>query len=174
MAIANYFAEFTDCHEVWFIVSPHNPLKKKSRLLNDYQRFEMVNMAIGDDPRFRVSDIEFGMPRPSYTIDTLMYLKEKYPQRRFILIMGSDNLESFERWKNYDQIIGQYEVYVYPRPGVNPAKVFHHSSIRYVDAPLIEISSSFIRESIRKGKDMRFFLPEQVYKYITEMNFYRK
>jgi nicotinate-nucleotide adenylyltransferase len=174
MAIANYFAEFTDCHEIWFVVSPHNPLKKKTSLLGDYQRLELVNLAIGDDPRFKASDIEFNLPQPSYTIDTLTYLREKYPSRIFILIMGSDNLDSFEKWKNYERILETCEIYVYPRPGIHPEESRFRGSIKFFDAPLMEVSSSFIRDSIRKGKDMRQFLPEKVYQYITEMNFYRK
>jgi nicotinate-nucleotide adenylyltransferase len=172
LAIANYFVEFTDIEQLWFIISPQNPLKNKKSLLPDYQRFELLYRAVGGDTKYRVSDIEFRMPKPSYTIDTLIYLKEKYPDHQFVIIMGSDGLSTFSKWKNHDQIIQNYPRYVYPRPGSENINTEKHKNIELVNAPLIEISSSFIRQSIKEGKDMRYFLPKDVAEYVTEMHFY--
>ncbi len=174
LLIANYFHAFTDLDSVWFVVSPQNPLKKRASLLPDYQRYELVVRALQDDPRFRVSDIEFHLPRPSYTIDTLSYLGEKHPGQEFVLIMGSDNLGTLKKWKNYEILLEKFQVYVYPRHGEDFSAWESHPGIRVFPAPRVEISSSFIREAIREGKDMRFFLPSSVYDYITEMNFYRE
>ncbi len=173
MAIAEYIYEFTDLDQLWFVVSPQNPFKKKDTLLDDHHRLEMVYRAIGDDPRFRVSDIEFRMPKPSYTVDTLSYLSEKYPDREFSLIMGADNLRSFNKWKNCEILAEKYKRYVYPREGVPESEIEKHKNIEFVHAPRIEISSSFIREAIAAGKTIRFFMPEAVYKYLDEMNFYK-
>jgi nicotinate-nucleotide adenylyltransferase len=173
MAIANYMVEFTDLNKLWFVVSPHNPLKIKQSLLADYHRLEMVNLAINGDLRFASSNIEFSLPQPSFTINTLTYLKEKYPQNEFIIIMGSDGLETFHKWKNFDQIIKNYSRYIYPRPDTNSEFLEKIENGRLVNAPLIEISSTFIRESIRVKKDIRHFLPFPVWKYLDEMNFYR-
>ena len=174
LMIAAYMAEYTDLDKVWFVVSPHNPLKEKSSLLADHHRLAMVNLAIEDDVRFRASNIEFKLPQPSYTIDTLTYLSEKHPSNRFILLAGSDSLTSFKEWKNYEEILKQYHLYVYPRPGTPPTEFDGHSSITRIDAPLVTVSSSFIREGLRTGKNMRYFLPEKVWKYIEEMHFYRR
>lgn len=174
LMIASYMAEYTDLGQVWFVVSPHNPLKEKNTLLAGRQRRFMVNLAIEDDMRFRSTDIEFRLPRPSYTIDTLTWLSEKHPKNEFVLIAGSDNLPSFHKWKNYEALLNQYKVYIYPRPGTAASRFDEHPSIVRVDAPLITISSSFIRDGIREGKNMRHFLPEKVWNYIEEMNFYRR
>jgi len=174
MAIANYMVEYTSIDQLWFIVSPHNPLKNKSNLLNDYQRLDLVNLAIEDDNRFRASNIEFNLPKPSYTIDTLTYLKEKFADYKFIILMGSDNLESFHKWKNFKTIVQNYGIIVYPRPGFEQAKVLKHDNITIAkEAPLMEVSSSFIRNAIHEGKDVRHFLPQNVWKYVDEMNFYK-
>lgn len=179
LAIANYFLEFTDLDRVWFVISPQNPLKKRNTLLADYHRFELVQRAIGDDPDLRAMDIEFKLPKPSYTIDTLAYLSEWYPHDDFILIMGEDNLSTLYKWKNHEKLIQQYEFYVYPRvedgndPGSGIHSLYPGARIRMADAPRIEISSSFIRESIRNKKNIRYFLPKEVWAYIDEMNFYR-
>jgi len=172
MAIANYITEFAGLKQVWFVVSPQNPFKKREDLLNDIDRYEMVLKAIGDDPRFRVTDIESRMPKPSYTIDTLKQLTGKYPNHNFSLIVGSDILESFTRWKEYQSILDNFPVLVYPRPGAVPAS-FTHPCIRTLDAPLIEISSTFLRNAIREGRNMRCFFPEKVWEYLDKMNFYR-
>ncbi len=174
MAIANYMIEFSDLEELWFVVSPQNPLKKKNTLLEDFHRLELVRLAIDDDHRFRASDIEFGMPTPSYTIDTLTYLEEKYANREFCLIMGADGLKMFPKWKNAALIVSKYHRLVYPRPGITKEEILDHENITLMPAPLMEISSSFIRKSIKSGKDMRYFLPEKVYRYISEMHFYEK
>jgi len=173
LAIANYMVEFTDMEQLWFIVSPQNPFKKKETLLDDFDRYDMVELATGIDDRFRVSDIEFRMPKPSYTIDTLTYLKEQFPRNDFSLIIGSDNLSTFNQWKNYKLIQEKYKRYVYPRRGSENIDPRRDINIEMVNAPVIEISSSFIRSAIQEGKDIRYFLPEKVYDYIQKMNFYR-
>ncbi len=173
LAIANYSTEFTDNDQLWFIVSPQNPLKEKKGLLNDNDRLELMLRAVDDDPRFRVSDIEFRMPRPSYTVDTLSLLKKNYPGHTFSVIMGSDNLINLPKWKNFQEIPDNHVVYVYPRPGFDASGALQHHNIRIIPAPLMDISSTFIRESIRDGKNMRFFLPQKVYEYIDKMGFYR-
>lgn len=173
LIIASHMAEFTDLAEVWFVVSPHNPLKEKATLLADHHRLYMVNLAIEDDKRFRSSNIEFKLPQPSYTIDTLTYLSEKHPDREFVLIAGSDSLASFHKWKNPEALLEQYRVYLYPRPGTKAGQFDSHPSVMPVEAPLLTISSSFIREGIRAGKEMRYLLPDKVCTYIREMNFYR-
>jgi len=172
MAIANYMLEFGGIDQLWFIVSPQNPLKEKKTLLADYHRLELVRRAIGDDDRFEVSDIEFKMPRPSYTIDTLAYLGEKYPGRTFFLVMGADGLPTFHKWKNPDLLAEKYHRLVYPRPGIDHSELKKHANITLVDAPLMAISSSFIRESIKAGKDLKYFMPPETYKYLREMHFY--
>lgn len=174
LAIANYMVEFTDLDKVWFVVSPHNPLKKKNTLLADYHRLQMVRLAIEYDNRFKASNIEFSLPQPSYTIDTLTYLKEKHPKDKFVLIMGSDGLNTFHKWKNSDQVIADYPRYVYPRPGTDPELLSHLVNGSVVQAPLMEISSTFIREAIANGKNIKYFLPEKVWEFIGEMNFYKK
>jgi nicotinate-nucleotide adenylyltransferase len=175
MAIANYIIEFTGIDQLWFVVSPQNPLKGKDNLLEDYHRLELVTRAIGDDSRFRVSNIEFNLPKPSYTINTLTHLQEKFPSHSFVIIMGSDNLDSFHKWKNNEVILENYGISVYPRPGFDRNKMIVHPNVTIAEgAPLMEISSSFIRESIKKGKDVRHFMPQKVWEYLDEMNFYRK
>ena len=174
MAIACYMIEFTDLDQIWFILSPHNPQKQRESLLSFHHRLEMLHLAIGDDPRFKVSDIESKMPLPSYTIDTLTYLSEKYPENTFGLIIGIDNLKNFHRWKNPGEIIDKYTRYVYPRTNYEDVDIKEHQNINFVNAPKIEISSTFIRESISNGKDVKYFLPLKVYEYIDKMNFYKK
>lgn len=173
MAIANYFVEFTDIEQLWFVVSPHNPLKDKKTLLDDYARLELVNLAIEKDTRFRAIDIEFKLPQPSYTIDTLSYLKEKYPGREFILIMGSDGLQTFQKWKNFDTIINNYSRYIYPRYLDENIYLSQHRNIKIVNAPKIDVSSTFIREAIANNHDVRHFLPERVFEAIDKAGYYR-
>ena len=157
LAIANYMLEYTEIDQLWFVVSPQSPFKQKQNMLDDYQRLELVNLAIEGDDRMKASCIEFKLPKPSYTIDTLTYLQEEYPNHRFSILMGSDNLENFHKWKNYDQIVENHSVLVYPRPGFSPENFKTHKSIQLVNAPIMEISATFIREAIRDGKDIRHF-----------------
>jgi nicotinate-nucleotide adenylyltransferase len=172
LAIANYMLEYTDLDEVWFIISPHNPLKEKETLLADLHRYALVRIATESYPRFNASNFEFSLPQPSYTIDTLVRLEEKYPDRKFVLIAGTDIFPTFHKWKNYEELLSHYHLYVYPRPGYDLGTYQGHPSIHLFDAPLMEISSSFIRDAISSGKDIRFYLPEKVYEYILEMHFY--
>jgi nicotinate-nucleotide adenylyltransferase len=180
-------ADYTDLDQVWLIVSPQNPLKKKNSLLEDYHRLAVVRVAIEDNLKLRVSDLEFKMPRPSYTSNTLAHIKEKYPQHHFNLIMGEDNLRTFHKWKNYEEILKKHKLYVYPRVltiqeeeeveqiGFLPDnELKSHENIVYCeDAPIMKVSSSFIRKAIKDGYDVRYLLTDPVYKYVNEMNFYK-
>ncbi|MCF8361801.1 MAG: nicotinate-nucleotide adenylyltransferase [Prolixibacteraceae bacterium] len=172
-AIANYMVEYGPVQQIWFVVTPHNPLKKRSNLLDDYQRLELVNRAIGSDHRFLASDIEFRLPQPNYTIDTLVYLTEKHPQRDFYLIMGADNYVTFKKWKNWEILANDFKFLVYPRPGFDHTKINFGENFEFIDAPVIEISSTFIRKAIADDKDVRYFLSPEVNRYIEEMGFYR-
>ncbi|MBI2280962.1 MAG: nicotinate-nucleotide adenylyltransferase [Bacteroidetes bacterium] len=186
LIIANYMVEFTDLDQVWLVVSPQNPLKKKSTLLEDYHRYAMVEMAVFDNDKLKASNIEFKLPQPSYTINTLTYLKEKHPKHQFSLIMGEDNLRTFHKWKNYEQILENHEIYVYPRALTEQERIemiesasvensfSNKKNIIVCDAPLMKISASFIRDAIKNKKDTRYLLTEVVYKYVQEMNFYKK
>ncbi len=168
-------SEFSDLDEIWFVVTPHNPLKKKKSLLEDYHRLEMVEIAIEDYPKLKASNVEFNLPQPNYTVNTLAHLEEKYPNNSFCLIMGEDNLKSLHKWKNYDVILERYSIYVYPRisEGTMETQFDNHEKIKKVEAPIIELSSTFIRKAIKAKKDIRPMLDEGVWKYIDEMNFYR-
>lgn len=172
MVLANYMLEFEGLKELWFVVSPHNPLKEKSGLLNYRQRLHMVNLAIGDQPAMKASDIEAGLPQPSYTINTLAHLEEKYPKKKFALIMGSDNLQTFHKWKNHEEILRKYKLLIYPRPGYEGGQFATHPSVKMTAAPVMEISSSFIRNAIKQGNHPRYFVPDAVWKYMEEMHFY--
>ena len=174
LIIAGYMLEFTDLDQIWFIISPHNPLKERKTLLADYHRLALVKIAIEDNPKMKASDIEFKMPKPSYTIDTLTYLTEKYPKNDFVLIAGTDIFPSFHKWKNYKEILSQYEIYVYSRPDYDIGIYSDHPKIKIFNAPLMEISSSFIRKAIKEGKNVEFMLPKKVSEYILEMHFYEK
>jgi len=174
LAIANYMIEFTDLSEIWLIVSPQNPFKSKESLVNEYERIKMVELAVGNEYKIKPSDIEFRLPKPSYTIDTLTYLTEKHPTKEFVILIGSDNLDFFHKWKNYEQILDQYKLYVYPRPGYGLGVYENHKNVQLVQAPQMEISSSFIRQAFKEGKDIRFFLHQPVYDYIVQMHFYEK
>ncbi len=175
LTIANHLAEYSDLDKIWFVVTPHSPFKKKRTLLDDRQRYEMVYRATKDYLKLEPSDIEFNLPQPNYTINTLTYLKEKYPDSEFALIMGEDNLKSFHKWKNYQLILDNHDIYVYPRisSGTIDTQFNTHSKIKKVDAPIMELSSTFIRKSIKDDKNVRPMLPEHVWEYLDEMNFYR-
>lgn len=175
LTIANHLAEYSDLDKVWFVVTPLSPFKKKSSLLDNRQRYEMVYRATKDYIKLEPSDIEFNLPQPNYTIDTLTYLHEKYPDYEFALIMGEDNLKGFHKWKNYELILEHHHIYVYPRlsEGNIPSQFETHPKIHKVAAPIMELSSTFIRKSIKEGKVVRPMLPEHVWEYLDEMNFYK-
>jgi nicotinate-nucleotide adenylyltransferase len=176
LAIANHMAEHSDLDAIWMVVTPHNPFKKKSTLLDNHHRYEMVAIATEEYPKIQPSNIEFTLPQPNYTVNTLVHLKEKYPSHEFCLIMGEDNLKGFHKWKNYEVILENNDIYVYPR--ISEGTVEHqfkdHPKIHKVNAPIMEISSTFIRKSIKEKKNIRPLLPENVWKYIDLMNFYKK
>lgn len=159
LALANWLCEFEGLDEVWFLVTPHNPLKKKEDLMDDGQRLELVRAAIGDYPKFKASDFEFHLPRPSYTVNTLQALSETYPDHQFHFIMGADNWQNIWKWKDSETLLSKYPILVYPRLGYEVIIPGQYPNIKCVNAPIMEISSSFIRESIKEGKDLRFFLP---------------
>ncbi|MBD0831099.1 nicotinate (nicotinamide) nucleotide adenylyltransferase [Aestuariibaculum sediminum] len=175
LIIANHISEYSDLDEVWFVVTPHNPFKKKSTLLDNYNRLELVFRATKDYDKLKPCDIEFNLPQPNYTINTLVHLQEKYPGHEFALLMGEDNLKSFHKWKNYQVILENHHIYVYPRiSGEKLTTIFdNHPKIHHIDAPIMELSSTFIRKSIKAGKNVKPMLPEHVWEYIDEMLFYR-
>lgn len=164
----------TDLDQVWMVVTPHNPHKKRSSLANDYDRLHLVRLAIGDHDRLLASDIEFGLPKPSYTIDTLAYISEKYPDKSFNLILGGDNLKSFHKWKNYEKIIEDHHLYVYMRPGFEGAELENHEHVHLIDAPLLNISSSYLRKCIKEGKSIRYLTPDKVFEYLQTSPIYEQ
>lgn len=174
LALANYMLSFTDMEQVWFVVSPHNPLKNKAGLLNQNDRLHLVNLALDEHTKLKASNIEFDLPQPSYTVNTLVHLKEKYPSHSFSLIMGQDNLQTFDKWKNYEEILKRCHIYVYPRVNTKPSAFDTHEHVHLTEAPIMEISSTFIRTAIKEKKDVRYFMHPKVWEYIDEMNFYRK
>jgi len=175
LAIANHMVEFSDLDEIWMVVTPHNPHKKKNSLLPDYQRFDMVYQATEEFDNIKPSDIEFNLPQPNYTTNTLAYLEEKYPDYHFALIMGEDNLNTLHKWKNYEIILERFEIFVYPRITSTTIQneFINHPKITQMKAPIMEVSSTFIRNAIKDGKRITPLLPNKVWKYIDEMNFYR-
>ncbi|TWI01336.1 nicotinate-nucleotide adenylyltransferase [Flavobacterium tiangeerense] len=176
LIIANHMAEHSDLDQVWMVVTPHNPLKKKSTLLDDYHRLQMVFLATEDFPKIKPSDIEFKLPQPNYTVNTLVHLEEKYHNYEFSLIMGEDNLKSLHKWKNYEVILERHDVYVYPRISTEEENLEfkNHPKIHLIDAPVVEISATFIRDNIKKGKNIQPLLPAKVWEYIDHNNFYKK
>ena len=176
MIIANHLAEHTHLEQIWMVVTPHNPLKQKSTLLDDYHRLHLVRLATEDYPKIRPSDIEFKLPQPNYTVNTLAHLMEKYPQHEFSLIMGEDNLKSFHKWKNYEYILNHHDIYVYPRVSLEAENkgLKDHPRIHHVAAPIVEISSTFIREQLKTKKNIRPLLPNLVWEYVDHNNFYKK
>jgi nicotinate-nucleotide adenylyltransferase len=186
LVIANYMADYTDLDQVWLVVSPQNPLKNKSSLLTDYHRLALVREGIEGNDKLRASDIEFNLPKPSYTVTTLVYLKEKFPDHDFSLIMGEDNLRTLHKWKNHSVILDNHDLYVYPRVltpqeeqelnengPLSDNKFKERANIHMCDAPVMKVSSSFIRQAIKDGKDVRYLLTESVHKYVDDMNFYK-
>ncbi|MBK8831668.1 MAG: nicotinate-nucleotide adenylyltransferase [Saprospiraceae bacterium] len=175
LIIAEYMATRTDLEQVWFVVSPHNPLKLRSTLANDFDRLHMVQLAIDDNPRLKASNIEFSLPKPSYTIDTMVYLHEKYPQHQFSLIMGSDNLGSISKWKNYELLLERYKIHVYKREGVPIDQTsVPNADIVIYDVPMLDISSTYIRKSIAEGLSIRYMVPENVYQFLDGSRLYRQ
>lgn len=172
LIIANYMANYSDLQSVWLVVSPHNPLKNKSSLANMYDRLEMARLATEDNEKIKVSDIEFKLPQPSYTIDTLTHLQERYPENQYTLIMGADNLTSLKKWKNYEILLRDYKILVYPRPGYETAELATHPSITLTDTPVMEISSTFIRKALKEGKSVQYMIPEKVFSFIDSKNLY--
>lgn len=176
LIIANHMVEFSDLDKIWVVITPHNPFKKKKTLLDNHHRYQLVQRALEDYDKIEPSTIEFNLPQPNYTSDTLIYLQEKYPDKEFSLIMGEDNLKSFHKWKNHEVILELHDIYVYPR--VSEGEVEHqfkdHPKIKHVvDAPIIEISATAIRKAIKAGKNVKPLLTEEAWQYIDEMNFYR-
>lgn len=173
LAIANIMAENTDLNKVWFVVTPQNPLKPSKGLLHEFDRYDMVKAAIADNYKFEVSDVEFHLPKPSYTIYTLAHLREKYPGKEFSLILGEDNLENFTKWKNYEEILNQFSLYIYPRPRVTNSLLKSHVHVKMVDAPLFDISATYIRQCVANNKSIRYLVPEAVEQMIQSKGFYK-
>ena len=173
LIIANHAIEYAAIDQLWFVISPHSPFKKKSTLAPDYDRLHLVQIAIQEDPRLKASSIEFSLPQPSYTIDTLAYLKEKYPKNEFALIMGSDNLKGLHKWKNYEILIKEHPIYVYNRPGEINSRPYPDAQIEYLNGPLLHISASFIREQLKQEKSIRYLVHDTTYKYLSENKIYK-
>lgn len=176
LIIANHMAEHSDLVQIWLVVTPHNPHKQKNTLLDDYHRLHMVHLATEDFLKIKPSDIEFKLPQPNYTINTLVHLQEKHPDYEFSLIMGEDNLNSLHKWKNYEAILQHHHIYVYPRlnSGEINEQFVNHSKIHRIDAPVVELSSTFIRENIKNNKNVVPMLPHKVWEYVEHNLFYKK
>ena len=170
--IASYISECTDIKQIWFVISPQNPFKEQKELLDKHDRLRIIRIAVENNPVLFACDIEFNLSPPNYTIDTLVHLTKKYPQNEFILIMGADNLQNFNKWKNYKQILENYSIYVCPRPGIEINHLYDTIHI-LENVPKTPISSSFIRNAINEGEDVSCMIPEEVWKYMDQMNFYR-
>jgi len=173
MIIANIMAENTDLNKVWFVVSPQNPFKPSKGLLHEFDRYDMVKAAIADHYKLEVTDVEFNLPKPSYTIHTLAYLTEKHPGKEFKVIIGEDNLENFSKWKNHEQILEQFGLYVYPRPHVTNSELKRHPNVKLIEAPLLDISATYIRSCIKNNKSIRYLVPEPVEQLIRHKHFYQ-
>lgn len=172
LIVANHIVENTEVDKIWFVVSPHNPLKDAHSLLNEYHRLHLVELAIEDDTRFRASNVEFHLPKPSFTIDTLTYLVEKFPLEKFSVILGSDSFQNIHRWKNFENLVAHYSFIVYNRPGFD-IKETHGADITVMDAPLLQISSTYVRQQIKTGKSVRYLLPEPVFRYVEDNRYYK-
>lgn len=173
LIIADYIAQFTDLTEVWLVVSPQNPLKQKNSLAKDHDRLHLATIATENNPRLKVSSIEFTLPKPSYTIDTLVYLKEKYPDKTFTLIMGSDNIQSINKWKNFEKLLEDYDILVYNRQGYDQINPDYLKRVNFVDAPLLHLSSTMIRGRISQGKSIQYLVPDVVFHYLENSNLYK-
>ena len=173
LIIANFMATQSDLDRVWLVVSPQNPLKPKKSLARDHDRLHLVRLGIENNPKLRASDVEFNLPQPSYTIDTLTFLKEKHPEHEFVLIMGGDNLATLNLWKNYEQILANYEIYVYKRPNYDLGELAGHGRVTAFEVPPLDISATYIRECIKNGKSVRYLVPEAVWEYLETGSLYR-
>jgi nicotinate-nucleotide adenylyltransferase len=173
LVIASYILQHTELEQIWFVVSPQNPLKPSAGLLNEYHRLALVQLAVEPEPKFKAIDIEFRLPRPSYTVNTLAWLEEKYPQHQFAVIMGSDSLQNLSKWKNYEHILHHYPIYVYERPGFEPTVEFNGAKITKLHAPFLEISATNIRKSIKEGKSIRYLVPDKVLEEIEQNGYYK-
>ncbi|MBK7808212.1 MAG: nicotinate-nucleotide adenylyltransferase [Saprospiraceae bacterium] len=173
MIIANHMVQYSDLDQIWMVVSPHNPLKNKASLAKDNDRYHLVQLAIGNNTKIKASNVEFSMPLPSYTIDTLTFLNEKYPKHIFALIMGGDNLENIDKWKNYQQILDNYDIYLYKRTGHNPDKFSDYPRVKKMDVPLLDISATFIRQALHEGKSVQYLVPDAVHDYLENSVMYR-
>jgi nicotinate-nucleotide adenylyltransferase len=172
LIIAEHMATRTELEQVWMVVSPQNPLKPKNTLANDYDRLHLVQLAIENNPNLRASNIEFSLPKPSYTVDTLAYLMDKYPEHKFCLIMGSDNLETLHKWKNYEVILNNYPIYVYSRLGSDIPDFTKQYDIHVAQAPMLHISATYIRKSIQNGQSIRYLVPMPVFEYLRDFPIY--
>jgi nicotinate-nucleotide adenylyltransferase len=172
LIIANIMAENTDLSKVWFVVSPQNPFKPRKSLLHEFDRYDLVKAAIADHYKLEASDVEFHLPKPSYTIHTLTHLAEKFPEKDFKVIIGEDNLENFPQWKNHQQIMEQFGLYVYPRPHVTNSELKRHPNVKLIEAPLLDISATYIRECIKNHRSIRYLVPEPVEQLIRIRHFY--
>lgn len=172
MIIANYLVENTEIESLWMVVTPHNPFKERSSLAPDHDRLHLVNLAIGDNYKLRASNMEFDLPQPTYTIDTLSYAKEQYPEHDFSVIMGGDNLRSLHKWKNYEKILNDFHVYVYKRSTQELPELATHEKVTICEAPLLEISSSFIRGLLKEKKSIQYLVPDAVFEYINCSDMY--
>ncbi|OAV45969.1 nicotinate (nicotinamide) nucleotide adenylyltransferase [Lewinella sp. 4G2] len=174
MILANFMATKTEMTEVWMVVSPQNPFKERASLARDHDRLHLVELAIGDTPNLKASNVEFTMPKPSYTIDTLAVLRDKYPDREFALIMGTDNLATLHKWKNHDIILRDYDIHVYNRPGYEPGDLATHGRVTIYDAPLMHLSATYIRKTLKEGLSARYLVPDAVAREIEASGLYAK
>ena len=173
MIIANYMVEYTDLDKVWMVLSPHNPFKKKQDLANDYDRLHLLNLAIGSNHKIKSSQVEFKLPKPSYTIDTLRFLKTENPDHEYVVIMGGDNIEHFDKWKEYKSILKDHDIYVYRRKSADENKFDKHPRVKIIEAPLIEISGTAIRKALKNKKSIQYLVPEAVFEYLSPSHLYR-
>jgi nicotinate-nucleotide adenylyltransferase len=172
LIVAQAVLEQPGINQIWFIVSPRNPLKKNANLLHEFDRLDLVNAAIWDNPKMKAKDIEFRLPKPNYTINTIIALKEKHPKHEFFLIIGQDNLGQFPRWKNHKEILKEVHLYVYPRPNAQNSELDKHSKVKFIEAPLLDISATLIRKSVKKGRSIKYLVPETIEEMIRRKKFY--